>query len=218
MALYIPSLQTMFVHVYRCGGTSIRHAIMQKYGNETVEIGEVHCTAEQALILAHRNGLKLKSSFAVIRNPYDWVISQYYFIRKPENNHPLHHEVINLDFDTFCRWFAGAVLNERKWLAGNFMRQSDFIGSPNDKYFLGDSIVDNVFLLENINTWWPEFSSTVLKFPKDQHVPIRIINETSEKLKRKHYYQDIFTKSIIRLLLGNDFIIYNRLKQKQVTA
>ena len=64
-------------------------------------------------------------SFSVVRNPFDWLVSEYYFIRG-NKRHTLHAMARSLPFHAYIRWFLG--MRPR--------RQSDYICDRNGKLLI----------------------------------------------------------------------------------
>ena len=78
MALINPHFKTLFVHVYKTGGTSIRKYI------GGYEVSDSHATARvvkyNILSYTQENIWESYFKFAVVRNPYDLLISLHYHL------------------------------------------------------------------------------------------------------------------------------------------
>lgn len=77
--------QTLFVHVPKTGGTSISSWIENNF--EFQKTDRIHCSLDEA-----SNYFKKKYfSFAVVRNPWDRMVSYYYFIKRHTNDRLIHN-------------------------------------------------------------------------------------------------------------------------------
>ena len=64
-----------FCHIYKTGGNSVRDLL------QGTEYGGVHARACEGLAIARKQGVKTDGlfTFAVVRNPFDWLVSTYFF-------------------------------------------------------------------------------------------------------------------------------------------
>lgn len=110
--------QFIFVHVYKVAGTSVKSALRpyadvmhRKYTPRRVlyvlgllqSIGE-HASAAQIRATLPANIFDNYFKFAFVRNPWDWQVSLYHYIRS-HPLHPQHRRVKALQgFPDYVRW------------------------------------------------------------------------------------------------------------------
>jgi chondroitin 4-sulfotransferase 11 len=176
----------LFVHIPKTGGTSIK----------TTQFFKSKC--EWFLHdFAIKHQKENQDSFCFVRNPYDRLVSAYFFIKnggirskddleraKRVNKYP--------DFKTFCKH-----LDE-------FKNEMHFI--PQYKYVVNNDdnvIVKNILRFENINS---DFSEFISKYNlKNNNLPI--VNTS----KHDHFnnYYDEETKNIVYNFYIKDFKLFN---------
>lgn len=142
MALYIPKLNLVFIHIYKTAGTSLRNAFL-RLDRDCVEIGYGHASYYE---IAEK--LENKMVFTVVRNPYDWVYSLYQY-GKNYNSHPFHTYCITHSFDQFVKWFITNentldALNQTGQLNGRLQTQTDYLS------FNGKIVVSNIMKMESL--------------------------------------------------------------------
>jgi len=71
MALHIPKLKLIFLHIYKTAGTTLRKALMDIDRNYK-EIGYGH--ADYSEIFPEIRDNKV---FSVVRNPYNWINGKF---------------------------------------------------------------------------------------------------------------------------------------------
>lgn len=143
MALIGSQRDFIFIHVYKTGGTSIREILN---GNE---IGDRHAPAwiiqkqlsEYGMADAWETALK----FAVVRHPYDWLVSLYFHLKCSKGHH-FHYMANDLDFPDFI----GNLTKEFQTTltSGFYFFDSQFNFVSNE----GQIIVDEVFRFEQFPT------------------------------------------------------------------
>ena len=142
MALYVPSLNLTFIHIYKTAGTAIRTALMRADRN-CAEIGYGHASYYEIV-----DQLEGKKIFSVVRNPYDWVYSLYQY-GKHHSSHPFYCFCITHSFDEFVNWYLKNervldTLNDKGLLNGRLQTQTDYLS------FKGDLRVNNVMKMESL--------------------------------------------------------------------
>jgi hypothetical protein len=148
MALVSDNLKLIFIHIFKNAGMSIRYKLAEidpdAYSiiKGHADISEVKGYFEEIDDIGKFYGYK---KFAVVRNPYDWLISIYNFAKNQET-HPLNSIAIKKDINDFVYWFTNymASINEAFNLNGKIQLQSDYI-TLNDKI-----AVDYVLKFENL--------------------------------------------------------------------
>ncbi|MDX1918862.1 MAG: sulfotransferase family 2 domain-containing protein [Candidatus Caenarcaniphilales bacterium] len=108
----------VFIHIYKVAGTSLTKALLP-YGKELrnpllVRLIEkftgkchtqnlAHLSAVEVRALLKPNEFREYFKFAFVRNPFDWIVSYYEYIRQ----NPFHyrHELVKeMDFGKFVQW------------------------------------------------------------------------------------------------------------------
>lgn len=110
----------IFIHVYKNAGTSIRHAL-QSYNDtyrkrrlllKTINVFGIsnflapasHITAFEARKFVGYDIWKDSYTFAVVRNPWDWQVSLYFYMLKLDS-HPQHQLISSMaSFDEYIAW------------------------------------------------------------------------------------------------------------------
>lgn len=101
MALASYKYRTLFVHIFKTAGTSIRHA-MAGGGNE--EILGTHSPVSEVIQHLGEEEYNKFFSFSFIRNPYDWMLSLHNYILI-DTNHFLYQEARHLEFNDFIEFY-----------------------------------------------------------------------------------------------------------------
>lgn len=130
MALYIPKYKTIFIHNYKCAGTSIRHMFSEM---ETEEIGLSHCTTMECREEFNKRGrakeFDAAFKFTFVRHPYSWIGSLYDYIRR--GNH-IHSELVsNMSFERFVWWLMLMIKKKETTPNGHYCTQLEFARGVN---------------------------------------------------------------------------------------
>jgi Sulfotransferase family len=163
----------IFVHIYKTGGTSVTHALIQharvseqlavRYpptrafvncvnlvfgladeGNRWLTGAHKHSTAAEFRTLLGPDVYDQYFTFAFVRNPWSWQCSQYYYIRA-STNHRDHKLACRLSFKEFLRH---QVENKTRC-------QLDFLTDTD-----GNEIVDKIGRYESIQKDFDEIETT----------------------------------------------------------
>ena len=201
--LYSVSHRFIFVRYGKAGSQSIR-AVLRRYQpfyrkNRYVEyalrktagfwpekfrIVPVHANAQ---FIREKIGHEVFDSFftfGFIRNPWDYAVSQYFYILR-RKDHPSHNEVSQFKtFDEFIEWH---VVNQKRSM-------KDFHSDEN-----GNIIVDFIGKFENLNEDFEYVTQKIglkgLTLPhlnKTNHRDFRTYyTDYSAELIAKHYKEDI---------------------------
>jgi len=161
---------TIYIHIYKTGGESVRHA-MRQIGT-CREIGHKHSTANEIKDEVFYNS---SVKFTLVRNPYDWLVSLWWFICKSER-HELHR-IIPKNFDSFIEFWVDNMQPGQKYQHNH---QHHFINK--DVY---------IYKLEEIHTIRPTF------LPLLKH-----INTSNHRPYREYYTNE--TKAIVSRILKKD--------------
>ena len=81
MAIYVPSHKVCFIHNPKTGGSSIQYWLFEN--TECVQPkNTLHCNIQTAIEYFP----DIELSFAVVRNPWDWCVSWYFYQKKRAND------------------------------------------------------------------------------------------------------------------------------------
>lgn len=185
----------IFIHIYKCGGMSLRNVFTDNL--VTVELNKSHATAKEIKDYCYENGGKFyfdtAFKFSFVRNPFDWIVSLYEFIRN-NPNHDNYEEVKNLNFSDFCSWNIKNIKDKKENPNGNFNTLTEFLFDKN-----GELLVDFVGKIEN----YDEDIKVILKRLKIPEQKMPKINTSNRKPDYKDYYDDKTIK------LVTDFFYYD---------
>lgn len=173
----------IFVHIYKVAGTSIKKAL-KPYADEMPHRFALdrllHVFGLAAPVKDHVTALALKEQlpaevfegyfkFAFVRNPWDWLVSLYHYIR----SHPLHpkHRTVKAlsDFEAYLMW-----RNEN-----DKVLQKDFVVDEE-----GNLLVDYLGRYENLET---DFQEICRMIDVDCKLPCKNV---SRHLDYSQYYTD----------------------------
>lgn len=119
-------------------------------------------------------------SFAFVRNPFDWQVSNYFYI-KQHNLHPRNKEVSNLSFNEYLEW---TLKNNR------IKSQTYFISEISDQSKL---LVDFVGKFENLDE---DFKKILRTIGLEQKVNLSVSNKSKRGKDYRQYYNDAAIKFI----------------------
>ena len=193
----------IFIHIHKTGGKSINHAFHKFQDNVPFKyklwnkiyskpLNKKPIYPDYLMLDTHTNATEYKKflgneydkffKFAIVRNPFDWQVSMYFFMKEQKNH--FQHEIINkFNFNEYIEW----RVNE------DFQLQKSFVVDEQDNL-----IVDFVGKLENIKN---DFN----------HIQDRLNIQTSlphvNKSKHKPYYEyfNRKTSNIILEAFEEDF-------------
>lgn len=94
------SKKFLFFHVYKVAGTSIR-SVLSKHSDFHHPNG--HFTPSELIQIGGQYLINKYTSFAFVRNPWDWQVSLYHFMLK-DINHFQHNIVKDMSFDEYLEW------------------------------------------------------------------------------------------------------------------
>ena len=178
---YYRVLNTTFVHIIKTGGTSIDRILQQQAARQAPLLGRLkdrvssRCKpkgrslrhlSKHALAIDYYNcdstSFLSTYSFAFVRNPWDWLVSWYSFVKfsktSPDRRGPWRHAlepmIKDLSFESYIRWIThehGLSLlpsRQKSSLAGKLpVLQSDWLTDAD-----GKQMIDFVGRFENLQT------------------------------------------------------------------
>ena len=203
-------LKLIHVHIPKTGGSNIRDVLLK---GQKIIFGKlegkntIHLTA-----LHYKNYLKNYSdyfSFAIIRHPYDYMISVFCYKRRN-----LQSYKGDISKEKFIKWIKKLDKKYRgkdeykfsSWETIPRRDASQFSYVSNEK---DEIIVNKILRLENYNSEVEELiknktNLNINKFTK--------YNETKRKDRNIDYYFDEDTKLIVQYFFKKDFNFFNYIK------
>lgn len=144
-----------FIHINKCGGTSITYGIGQKYKLHDIAI-------ERRIYLGSK--WEKAFNFSVVRNPYCRIVSLY--------NYQIKKKYIAQNSDlSLCNWLEKFFIQDtgRKQLKWRM-----YLNQKSWTHFDEKLLVDKYYKLENIYTDWDEIISQC----KQSYRPLPKLNAT----------------------------------------
>lgn len=208
----------IFVHIYKCAGTSMAislgdygcsqnlstHATAFEIKSiiETGEFEKFHWDyylkkpSEWEVLRENSNAWNEYFTFAFVRNPFDWMVSLYFWLINSKSN-DMSDFARRLGFEGFLKHLRNSIFDNFKSGSGKIYRrpQSKFI---NDK---DGRIVDFVGRFENLNN---DFNYVCKRIGVKES--LGKINAGNHKHYRKYYNEN--TKAIIRHLYKEDLELF----------
>lgn len=200
----------IFVHIPKTGGTSIS-SVLKPHG--TVLSGESN---HHSMYYKHATAQYMKTvlgdtfedylSFSVVRNPYDWLVSNYEFNRgfhQPflmssniKNSREIPAWLRDIPFSAWLPW----------WLQSFSPSQRMFITAAD-----GRLLVDEIINFENIDCG---FARVCAKLGIEQELLPLPHFRRSERLSTEHYYRDAtHLVELVNSHLDGDFALGGYSKQ-----
>lgn len=187
----------VFIHIPKTGGTSLEwmlrdQGIVRQGEPNFHSIYFKHISAVQMqIMLGEEYGEYFK--FAMIRNPWDWLVSMYEFCRGFA--YPfLYGTPYSLKVPrkqqrmSFAEWLP--------WFRATFQMQQVDILSDED----GKIIVDEIFRFEDLQQC-PAAIGARLNLDLDQHLPKL---KSSIRKPLSHYYHDVGVRNLVEELFADD--------------
>ena len=141
----------IFFHIPKCGGTSISEILPNKEKVKLIQHTHLDYISTKFAFEKNNelNFFNNSKKFAIVRNPFDRVISLYCYI-KQHTDHHLHNRLINHDFTQFCYFLKNV---------GDDAITSCYEHLCDDNGFIDDSM--KIFKLEEINNNIEEISDII---------------------------------------------------------
>jgi hypothetical protein len=151
MCIVSRSNNYIFFHIPKCGGTSISEILPNKEKVKLIQHTHLDYTSTKFTFEKNNelNFFNNSKKFAIVRNPFDRVISLYCYI-KQHTDHHLHNRLINHDFTQFCYFLRNV---------GDDSINSCYEHLCDDNGFIDDSM--KIYKLEEINNNIEEISDII---------------------------------------------------------
>jgi hypothetical protein len=186
--------KSIFVHIPKCAGISISHAL---YGN----LAGGHTTLDEYLRIFEPEAILSYFKFTIVRNPWDRLVSAFHFLKSGGvNESDKKWSEIELgkydDFDSFVR---GWVNSRNIWKSPHFQ--------PQYHYFLDKGGRISLDFIGRFETLADDFAHIADRIGVRQHLPA---SNSSNHLPYSEYYSDA-TKKIVSGTYLRDIAILNYL-------
>lgn len=180
----------VFIHIAKNGGTSI-DSVLRKYGvtglkrthlSEAISMLPYRRQPEKIVHPPHMNARWVRDrighdffdqmfTFAIVRNPFDQMVSRYEYIRKSKKHHS-HKAAASLSFGDF--------MNYQRWKNWNFTKTQ--YSKVSDKS--GRIILKKIYRFEEFSDVLPDVTK-IIGLPNPQEIPH--VN-ASERKRYQEYY------------------------------
>jgi hypothetical protein len=172
MALYNNKYNFIFFHLFKCGGNSIRRVLDEHTtgGDELLGVHSLPRDVEKHYRARSRgDNFEQKFKFTFVRNPFDFLLSTYYYAVKFAN-HYMHDDCVSMDFNDFPEYYMKVREKQNNPIIHGANRVCTlYEWITNDE---GKVIVDYIGKLENIN----EDSKEILTKIGLPELPIPVVN------------------------------------------
>jgi tetratricopeptide (TPR) repeat protein len=112
------SNEFLFIHIPKTAGTSVTSAL-KEYDDLKLAGHHKHRSLQEARCILGANKFNTLFSFAIVRNPWDWMVSLYlYYLRKGVDNPDVHRECRGQGFDYFVDYYSENL----KWKQTDWLR------------------------------------------------------------------------------------------------
>ena len=194
----------LFVHVYKNAGTSITKALMPFAASKgrvlaTKGLARLgvrapfgpqpfaeHISAPELIEAMGREAFDAFFSFAIVRNPWDWQVSLFHYMRKERAHHQHVLAKSFAGFDDYIRWRCREEVRF----------QRDFIYSRD-----GELLVDFVGRFENLDS---DFASICARIGISASLPK--LNVSNTKPYRSFYGDE--TRELVRRAFAPDVALF----------
>lgn len=194
----------IFIHIYKNAGTSIRHALLPFAAESCLhflliklsgkfnhplpdrynpEFMDGHSTASQIIQKIGRDQYDSYFTFAFVRNPWDWQVSLYNYMRANERHHQHDLGISFEGFDDYIRWRCASEVRLQKSFI--FSSENEQLVSYIGRYENIDSDFSYVCQRIGVQTSLPRLNVTRTKPYQSYYTP-----ETTE-LVRRAFWSDI---------------------------
>lgn len=203
-SVYSPNRSFLFVHIPKCAGSSIHHALGtvpdSRFVTTPHDIAMGHSTSKNLRALLGKEAWDNCFKFTFVRNPYDWLVSLYFHVRQNvQDKHirywkPAQKEVTkqikSLSFKDYVRYqadMAGTV--------EQYDQHSYILGGK------GAMLIDFLGRFETISSDWSLITSRI-------GIPTKLPYKNKSTHKHCSDYYDDSTQEIAYNYLKKDFELF----------
>lgn len=171
----------IFIHIHKTGGKSIRGMLgnPQDWGGRHVESKQVKKYLYES---DQKNKWDKAFKFSIVRNPYDWISSLYFYI-KHANNHP--DTSYTKDFGYFLRWLTTEGMHKERPLDANkYLTQSEYVRG-----------LDRVYRFEQIDKAMKDIAKQVCCRHRFLHLnknPYHLLSRSIYGKRERQIMQEVF--------------------------
>lgn len=189
MAHYIENKKTVFIHISKAGGTSVKQWIQENFNSN--KIAQKHCRIDQ---IKNKN-IDFNFHFTIIRNPFARVHSWYWYHIQGG-----HFDKIP---NKWPHWKEAAAKGFVKWLEESTMEANTKSSIWwTQKSFIDTDLDYDACKLENINQEFRRIQTRLKCFK-----PLPIVNTSNHSHYRKDYTTE--TRKIIEDYFREDLDYFN---------
>ena len=201
----------IFVHVYKAAGTTVKNVLRpyakdlskpqrmvnrlsRRFGGPVwfpplVQPARNHATATEYKAYLGEEAYATFFKFAFVRNPYDWLVSLYEYVRQNPKHH--HHELyLKMSFAEFIAWRCG----EARELQNSFVLED------------GKIIVDFIGRFENLKA---DFATALARAGVVGE--LKHLNPSKRRPYREYY--DATTQRLVAEAYAEDFELFGYSKE-----
>ena len=203
---YIKPLNLIFVHIPKTGGSFIEGKL--KIINEvlygTYKIFGGHHSINKFISKLNIDNISSYNRFAVVRNPYDRIISAYNYLKKTKISHRIEWNNLSSPLsisDFICSIYnlykkkKLLVIKKENW---HFQQQYKFVVNDLNK----KNILCNILKYENLQD---DFEKFIELYKKKKNIYNLFYNIIYKKIKIKEHYD------ILNILNFNDINMINEI-------
>jgi hypothetical protein len=194
----------LFIHIYKNAGTSITAALLPFAAGRSqllaaaamrrlglpVRFGPQPCpqhsTAVEIIEAIGRPAFDALFSFAIVRNPWDWQVSLYHYMRAEKKHHQHELALSFPGFDEYIRWRCREEVRFQK----------DYLYTPQ-----GELLVDFVGRFENLEA---DFAAICARIGVPASLPR--LNVSNTRPYREFYSGE--TRELVRRIFAPDIELF----------
>lgn len=197
----------IYIHIFKTGGNSIRDLFQgPPWEGRMEEVGGVHSCLSDVKGYFYEGGEQdfyhQAYKWAVVRNPWDWTVSTYLYIRRARR-HIFHREANEKSFDEWVDWWCNHVrvcLNPRRpFLSNKYLTLEEFIIGETGRVEC-DKVVRFERLEEDMREVWEQIGEG--EMPK---LPRKNVGKRNPDYRT--YYSDD-SQSKVRRLFWKDITLF----------
>lgn len=179
MAVISDSHKFIFIHIWKNAGTTITE-LLKPYVSPKYAHIDYHSTAPALKKILAKEVFDEYFKFAFVRNPWDWQVSLYEYIRSNGNGegHPQYNLLKGKSFEEYIDWRCQPVEDMRRDWPAETIFQHEFIFDENEY-----KLVDFVGRYDRLESDLKVIFSSCLGLHLDNELPC--LNST----KRKPYWE-----------------------------